>query len=578
MIYFQRNSLLKKLSILFVVTTIVFLSATLIFYFIAFNSLKTEKTNYLECLAANLAQNTEEISSSIMLMGETVSNTSFTHSFLTEKNDSKKISNKQLLNRLISKLIKSSSHINNILLIDNENTVYSFSSFNYSLANKLDQHYSIFSPNAYPDGFTGALYLSDTDTTYYVYFQTIYNNNSNADKIGTCIIICSCESLYNICMNSATSEQALFAILDSNDKIISSNQETDIANQMLSNINDDHQLTIFHQPLSSTGWSILCSVPYSELYSELIQLRYFAVLLIILLLFSFLLLAYHISSGIVFPLAKIVNFLQKDPYYILHHRLEEKGNNEIMILSTNINKMVNKIHELTCTSIHNQAQMYELELTKNQAQLLALRTQINPHFLYNTLNSIQGLAYQEKYKEICTVVNDLSYIMRYNINGNNMTLIKDEILCIKKYLQIIELRFPNRYQFNLNVDSTILDYQIPTFLLQPLVENAISHGLEPSTKNGTLTLTASLRENSILHFECADNGVGIPPQKLEELHQKLKNASSTCYPASQNGSGIGLINVHMRIQLIYGEPYGLSLFSNSEGTSICLDIPTNVPI
>ena len=576
--YFQRSSLLKRLCILFAITLIIALGAALIFYIVTFHSLQNEKSNYIENIAANLTQNTEDITSSVMLMAETVSNTSFTHSFLTEKNATQKINYQQLLNRLVSKLIKSSSHISNILLVDNTETLYSFSSFDYILASKLNQQYHIFSSDAYSDGFTGALYLSDTDTTYYVYIQTIYDdsNTSNKEKIGTCVIICSSETLNRVCANAATSEQALFAILDSDNQILASNQATDTAYQTLSNINSTNHLILQNNFLTLTDWKLLCSVPYSELYSELTQIRYFAVLLIIALFLSFLLLAYQINGGVVFPLVKIVSFLKKDPYYILHNRLEVKGNNEITTLAVNINQMLNEINELTHTVLQNQSHMYEIELSKNQAQLLALQTQINPHFLYNTLNSIQGLAYEGKCAEICTSVASLSYMMRYNMNGDNMTCIKNEFHCIEKYLQIIELRFPKRFQFHLNMEDAICDYEMPRFLLQPLVENAISHGLEPSSEKGILTLTASLRENSILHFECTDNGVGIPPDKLEELRQKLENTSSIESSKSEKRSGIGLLNIHMRIRLIYGAPYGLTIYSNSEETTICADFPTSV--
>ena len=369
----------------------------------------------------------------------------------------------------------------------------------------------------------------------------------------------------------------MFAILDSDNQILSSNHDLEDAYQLISDNRSTNSLTLQSNTLTLANWNILCSIPYSELYSELLPIRYFAVLLISVMLFSFLLLAYLINKRVIYPLLNIVNFLSKDAYYILHNQLEIKENNEIGTLSININQMLNQINELTHTVLHNQSQMYEAEISKNHAQILALQTQISPHFLFNTLNSIKGLAYQEKIKELCASVDSLSYVMRYTLYGNNLTSIKNELLCIEKYLQIINLRFPDRFLFRLNVDEVIYNYEMPRFLLQPLVENSISHGLEPKSKRGTLTLTALLRDNSILHFECTDDGVGISPDKLVDLRQKLEDTSSIYNPDGENQSGIGLFNIHARIRLIYGAPYGLSILSSPKGTTICMDFPSTPP-
>lgn len=578
----QKYSLTKKLFILFAITMIITLGATLIFAVMTLHSLKNEKSRNVENISANLVQNTEDIAASVMLMSETISNASYTHSLLEETSEANKIEYQQLLNRLVTKLIKSTSHIINILLLDNSENIYSFSSFDYYLASKLDRQYHILSPNIYPDGFTGALYLSDTDTTYYAFIQTIYNNSNaiNKAKIGTCVIICSCSPLNQLCNNAASSEQTLFAILDADDHILACNQKTSTAHQTFTELDNKHRLIFQSAPFTQTGWTLFCSVPYTELYTELPLIWSLAAILIIILFLSFLLLAHQINLDIISPLMKIVHFFHKGSYYILHNRLEVTGNNEITTLTTNINQMLNEINELTHTVLQNQARLYEIKLAKDQAQLLALQTQINPHFLYNTLNSIQGLAFQGKCTEICTAVASLSYMMRYTINKDSMTHIKNEFLCIEKYLQIINLRFPDRFIFHLNIDDTISDYEMPRFLLQPLVENAISHGLEPNyPQKGTLTLTASLRDDSILHFECIDDGVGIPPDKQKELRQKIAIATTAPIPGpqSKDRSGIGLLNIHMRIQLIYGAPYGLSIYSSPEGTTICADFPATLP-
>ena len=173
----QKYSLSRRVYILFALTIAMSLGISLVYYFATFHSIKNEKARNIENTSLNLVQNTEDIAASVMLMSETISTAQYTRSLLTETNPTRKVSQQQFLSRLITRLIKSSPHIHNILLLDSRETVYSFSSFDYSLADKLNLQYHILSREAYPDGFTGALYLSDTDTVYYAYIQTIYDND-----------------------------------------------------------------------------------------------------------------------------------------------------------------------------------------------------------------------------------------------------------------------------------------------------------------------------------------------------------------------------------------------------------------
>ena len=222
--------------------------------------------------------------------------------------------------------------------------------------------------------------------------------------------------------------------------------------------------------------------------------------------------------------------------------------------------MPDQINQMSHSVLQNQARLYEAELANNRARLDALQSQINPHFLYNTLSTIRGLTYLNKNEEIRTTISALSFIMRYNVKGDEMVLIKDELTCIKNYLKIIEIRFPGRFEIHLQVDPCVMECSMPRFLLQPLVENAILHGLEPMPGSGSLTLSVSLTPENLLYVECTDNGVGITSEKLRHLLHMLEQTN--CETSSNNTHAhIGLLNIHLRLKLIYGNSYGLSISS-----------------
>ena len=314
-------------------------------------------------------------------------------------------------------------------------------------------------------------------------------------------------------------------------------------------------------------------VPYSDISSDLNKVRIIAYLFFFILFSAFGILMWLIMKNLTHPLLRIVDFTQHDAYYALHHSLEIDGPLELRNLAGSINQMLKRINELNRTVIQNHARLYEIELANNRAQLYALQSQINPHFLYNTLNTIQGLTYLGKDEEIRTAIGALSFVMRYSIKGDEIVLVNDEIQCIEKYKQIIDIRFSRRMQISISVDDSIRNCKMPRFLLQPLVENAVFHGLEPRPGKGNLTLTGTLVSGSILHFVCTDDGVGIAAEKLAELQTALHDDTQVMREQNTH-EHVGLLNIHRRLQLMYGPAYGISLSSKpGEGTVVCLDFP-----
>lgn len=568
----RNRSIIRKINILFTVSIVIILAAMIIFYVYSFRSVKSERLKYIEKVAENLVQNTNDIASSIMLTAETVSNTNYTRTLLMDKNSSMRSQAHQALNKLIIRLVKSSSHIRAILFLDNEGKVFNFNLYDYSFASKLDREHNIFTMET--EGFSAALQMADTEETYYVYTQPIYYDYIDVETsqiIGTCLIICSVDSLNQACEKAYVSQNSYFAIQDQDNQILACNLEG-----VDRTASEKENAFCESYPISQTGWEVFCSVPYWDFYSELLPIHYIAVLLIAVLLGVCFLLVFQIRSSLIVPLDKTVKFLMQPPYQLMHERLEEEGDDEMFILSVNINQMLDKLYDLNHTVLQNQARLYEIELLKDQAQLQALQSQINPHFLYNTLNCIQGLACQKKYQEICTAVADLSFVLRYSIQEGNFSTVKEEFRCIDRYLQIINIRFPGRFRFQLLMEEGAEAYEMPRFLLQPLVENAVSHGLKERPK-GSLTVSATCDSDSILHIKCTDDGVGIAPERLSLLRQALDEASAEQKDQNDSRFGIGLINVQRRIKIQYGEAWGLSIDStHGSGTTICVDFPVNL--
>ncbi|EXX85218.1 histidine kinase [Paenibacillus darwinianus] len=241
--------------------------------------------------------------------------------------------------------------------------------------------------------------------------------------------------------------------------------------------------------------------------------------------------------------------------------LPVQGPLEVERLASRFNLMVNKIRQLMQQIIVEQE-------SKRKYELEALQAQINPHFLYNTLNSVVRMVGMSKNEEVITMITSLSRLFRISLSkGKNVIAVGEELEHARHYLTIQQMRFKNKFAFAIEADEEALSCMTLKLVLQPLIENAIVHGIEYMVDEGFIRIKASVT-GDVLTFEIADNGVGMSPGKLDRL------LSGEAIDKSGAGSGVAVRNVHDRIRLYYGVQYGLSFESEQEeGTTVRVRIP-----
>ncbi len=220
------------------------------------------------------------------------------------------------------------------------------------------------------------------------------------------------------------------------------------------------------------------------------------------------------------------------------------------------------------------------EMLETQALIAALQNQINPHFLYNTLESIRSKALLHDEEEIATMIETLALLFRYNVGrGKETASLSDELENVKNYIKIQNYRFRDKFVLEIDMSEMedVLDsYQIPPLTLQPLVENAIHHGLERKMDQGLIRIYCTLSQRELLIY-VQDNGIGIPAETVDRIRQRIHETVGVPQRTSKgtDGSGIALNNVHQRLQILFGPQYGLELMSTPNiGTQICLSLPT----
>lgn len=279
-----------------------------------------------------------------------------------------------------------------------------------------------------------------------------------------------------------------------------------------------------------------------------------------------LVMALLIARSVSRPVREMVACMKRVENGDLSARVGFQRGDELGVLGNSFNSMVGRIKDLLDNVIEKQRRV-------RNSEIKALKAQINPHFLYNTLDSVNWLAQLNHVTEISVIVTELGQLLRSSIsNGNDFSTVAESLEAIQSYLRIQKIRYNDKFAAVLDIDAAILHYQIPKLILQPLVENAIIHGLESKMGQGLLTIRGR-REGDELVFEISDNGVGISQKKLTAL---IREAEAEAEADLASGS-IGIPNVHRRIKLYYGNAYGLAIKSRrGQGTQITLRLPATV--
>ncbi|WP_270169986.1 sensor histidine kinase [Paenibacillus sp. SYP-B4298] len=281
----------------------------------------------------------------------------------------------------------------------------------------------------------------------------------------------------------------------------------------------------------------------------------------------FAVLSYSLSLFITHPLKKLTRVMQQGKEGTLKENPEGYFNREANQLNTKYNQMVRQMNHLIRS-------VYEIELLKSKSEITALHSQLNPHFLFNTLDSIYWAHIRKGEKELSHSIIRLADLFRYTIHshggGDGFVTLAEEIGQVRRYVDLMKLRWHDRLQVEIEVMPEAAACRIPKLTIQPLVENAIVHGIEPLDQGGMVTVRADVHQG-ILTVSIADNGVGMSEEHLQMINKRLRQ--ETREELAVSSGGIGLYNVHKLVQLQYGERYGLELESTpGKGTIVKLVI------
>ncbi|HZG74350.1 MAG TPA: histidine kinase, partial [Paenibacillus sp.] len=334
---------------------------------------------------------------------------------------------------------------------------------------------------------------------------------------------------------------------------------------------------IFFQTLESRntvkGMKVVSYVPLTEIMPKIDQLKSLAAALLVIAFLVSALLISLFSVGLTRRLSELSSKMRTLSRDNFESFVVVKGKDEVAQLGEMFNMMVRRLRELIREVYQSELDRREHELRTKEVELYALQTQINPHFLFNVLNMIRGKLLIAGERENAKVVGLLAKSFRMMLKKGGQTIpLSEELEFVDIYLQIQQYRFGDKFSYSIELDDAFRKVDVPKLCVQPLVENALSHGVELSPTRSHISIRGDAKDGR-LHVVVSDDGLGMPPARLEEVRGWLLQAESL-----ELDEHIGLRNVHLRLRQLYGEEYGLVVDSEEgRGTSVTMIIPlTNV--
>jgi len=434
----------------------------------------------------------------------------------------------------------------------------------------LPVHLSDYYVGSKKENFTAARNIMNTRTI----------QSASQEILGTLYIDISSEYLDGIINETKLEEGSQIYIVDKAKEEIAYNpyssekvEHREEFKKYLSYMSPDHQYMrvgenyYIYSEVPNTNWIVVECIPtynlensYQKIRNITLTVMGFSVLLLTIIY-------YFYSKKTNKPINDLKIAMERIQKGDLDTRVQVGTNDEIGFLANGLNQMTLELQN------HIQ-KVYIAEIRQREAEIEALKTQIEPHYLYNTLDVIRMTAITKDDKETAEMIDGLSGQLKYLIGGaRDMVTLQAELDSVRNYFKIIKIRYENRFSLEVEVPEELLELKVPQLILQPVVENAVKHGLKPKEEGEGVVAIQGMKSEDRLEITVMDNGIGMTEEKMAYV-QKLLDSQDTVKHAKSKSASIGLKNVYDRIKLIFGDTYSMEISSfEGIGTIVKYKLP-----
>ncbi|MEL7607881.1 MAG: sensor histidine kinase [Bacillota bacterium] len=489
--------------------------------------------------------------------------------------------NKAYLDEYLQNVLRSFNAVNNIFVLDDKGILYA----RYALqgqvpsAERLAGYVDLAAQNPQKSIWTGvteSLPRADqTETEPVLYVIRAIAGPEGKPVRGALVIELEQDTFSNLIFdNNGIWERQYSVIVDKQAEVICSNIKMDTSwlnaiEQRFEKGERGFTLNWMGRPYyvrgqynGVTGWRTYSLIAEKDIFRESGELKQEILLSVAIITLCISTAIAFVAYAITQPINRLSEAMRSAQEHNFDIRLPNRRKDEIGKLTDSFNYMIGRINTLVNT-------VYQEKLAQKNAEIKALQAQINPHFLYNTLDSINWMLLDRGAKDISDIVLSLGSLMRYCTDTKTpLVRLEEEFEYAACYLRIQKNRLEERLRYEMELPDPIRNVQVPKFILQPLVENAILHGIEPCKRQGLIRIVAE-DAGAMVAITIEDNGVGIPDEILAALN--------ACLDTQHRQGGIGLFNVDKRLRLYYGEEHRLKVYNTRQGARIMLTIPKAHP-
>lgn len=587
----KRRSLRRQLYLWFGITLLLFAVFSLLHYFsscmISYDRAISSAEQLMEQASSNVISILDDVQTSAIRLGSNV----YVQELMVSQDRVRSLELYSYVSELTEAIKAANKFVYSITWINDEGRKISDPVRDESsVVGKLRDLYHL-EDSAFRNPMLSSVVQDDLNNFFYFgYMFPVYSTKTTFyTKLGSGIFILDVEELGKTVSFSSVTENSVFAILDQDNRVVACNREWNTGeiwretfwDAQTSEDNIFRAEILYHgvrviaqsMPVRNTGWRIVSIIPVDDMMQD-VQIVLQADLLITL--FGAIALLAIVSGtirSISRPVDAMVKFLKEAEKDDVKRRMAIPSVGEFAIIAENVNQMLDRADDMSARMLADREMLYESRLAEKNAELLALQSQINPHFLYNTLGCMSSIAIANDVPEVADMSVAMSYIYRYSIKGSKFVPLRDELKCIQEYMRIVKIRYLGRFDAEYRISDELLELYTLRMILQPLVENAVYHGMEQRRGCGRVCISAEIQEENVLMIQVQNDGKAMTVDELNAVQTMIRDyETSSLYGSSQRS--IGLSNINQRIKIQFGTAYGLSIASDeSFGTCVTLRLP-----
>jgi two-component system sensor histidine kinase YesM len=532
------------------------------YYQISYNTISRIAKENTILVAENLIEQISLDFEQMNASAATIAGSGYVKDFLSERNKSVLYEKAVPVSEIISKTAFPITSSDSVITINADGDFYRFSGgLNNQSCQMLYEEFK--------DAGTVYTVAKLGETLYFCYNTPVYDlSGIKPDRIGSVVMLTGISKTRRALENlngAPVIDTAL--ILDS--EIVLSNNPS-LEQKPISELENQYAV-VSTIGISGTPLSVAAAIPDSSLFPEsnvfvITSFAFFGLLIItVAVLYNYL------SGFFVRPMANIISNIReigggtKD-------RLPGTGRQNFDALVADINEMLDRTEQYNAELISERQKSFDAELIRQKMQMGLLASQMDAHFVFNTLTNIENLAEKGDYEKAAGMANGLAVLLRHQQKGDTLANVFDEFQVLEKYITVMNIRFDGKFAYEYDLDENLSDCLMPGFILQPIIENALTHGLQNRDQDARLSIRGTIQEHKI-YFEISDNGVGIPPGKLKTIREDLLLDVIDDFP-EPGLHGVALQNIQSRIHLKFGVEYGISIGSElDKGTTVTIILP-----